>query len=102
VAVAPAVSSGPRSVAVADLDGDGYGDLVGANSGTNTLTVLINTRAGGFATGSVVSVGNAPVAVTPADLNRDGYPDVISANQSAGTLTVLTNNGAAGFGLEAT
>src|SRR4029077_1191929 len=37
-----AVGSNPTSIAVADLNGDGIPDLVVANSGSNTVSVLLN------------------------------------------------------------
>ena len=37
------VSGGPNCVVAADVDGDGKLDLISANYGANTLTVLMNT-----------------------------------------------------------
>ena len=37
-----AAGSGPRGGALADLDGDGRPDIVTANYGANTMTVLLN------------------------------------------------------------
>jgi hypothetical protein len=72
-------------------------DLITANGGTNTLTVLTNNGSGGFAASSSPGVGLHPYWVTTSDVNGDGKPDLISANYGDNTLTVLTNNGSGGF-----
>ncbi len=95
------VGNAPHSVAVGDVNGDGWRDLVSANYSDNTLTVLTNNGDGGFGTAATCGVGNSPNAVTLADVNKDGRLDLISANTTSSTLTVLTNNGG-GFGLAAT
>jgi hypothetical protein len=41
----PSVGTNPVSVAAADVNGDGKVDLISANSGANTLTVLTNNAA---------------------------------------------------------
>lgn len=90
------------SVAAADVNGDGWQDLISADNNGNTLTVLTNTGAGQFETASVLPVGNAPFFVIAADVNGDGRPDLISADQDSGQLTVLTNSGASQFVQSAT
>ena len=78
-------------------------DLISANAGDNTLTVLTNNGSGGFGSNATLNVGSYPYCVVAADVNGDGKLDLISANSTAlGTLTVLTNNGSGGFGYNAT
>lgn len=40
------VGAGPRSIATADLNGDGLRDVVVANSGDGTVTILLGVGAG--------------------------------------------------------
>lgn len=96
------VGNFPEAVAVVDVNGDGYPDLVGVNAGSATLTVLTNNGAAGFGFAAAPPVGNEPFAVAVADVNGDGKPDLISANYADNTLTILTNNGAGNFGSNAT
>jgi len=93
------VGAEPQSVAVGDFNGDGKPDLAIANSGANTVTVLLGNGAGGFtpAPDSPFPVGAVPVSVAVGDFNGDGKPDLAIANQSGNTVTVLLGNGTGGF-----
>jgi hypothetical protein len=101
LASSPTVGNGTVWVTAADVNSDGKVDLISANygaSGTgNTLTVLTNNGAGGFALAASPVVGNGPISVVAADMNGDGKVDLIAADAAAYTLSVLTNNGAGGF-----
>jgi hypothetical protein len=102
-----AVGSNPRSVAVADLNGDGIPDLVTANNGDNTVSVLLGNGNGTFQPALNFPTGIAPVFVTVADLNGDGKPDLITANSPSpsigpGTVSVLLGNGNGTFQAPAT
>lgn len=77
-------------------------DLVCANSGSSTLTVLTNNGSGHFGFNATLNVGSGPQSVVAADVNGDGKLDLISANFNGNTLTVLTNNGYGGFGSNTT
>jgi hypothetical protein len=93
------VGNGPRSVAAGDVNGDGHYDLVSANNGSDSVSVLTNNGTGQFTLSSSPSVGDGPQIVTIADVNGDGHPDLVNANANANTLSVLTNNGTGGFSL---
>jgi len=91
-----ATGSGPRSIAVGDLNGDGKPDLAVANEGTSTVSVLLNTTAPGATTPSFaakVDLGTSsePVSIAVGDLNGDGKPDLAVANFSSDTVSVLLN-----------
>lgn len=91
------VGNAPWSMCAADVNGDGKVDLISANMGDNTLTVLTNNGNGVFVPASTNGVGISPYAVYAADVNGDGKMDLISGNVSANTLTVLTNSGNGSF-----
>lgn len=94
-----AVGRTPLSVAAADFNKDGTADLAIANSGDNTVTVLLGTGMGGFtaALNSPFAVGKAPSAIAAADFNRDNSFDLAVANSGDNTVAVLLGDGAGGF-----
>ncbi|GAA0706628.1 hypothetical protein GCM10009105_04820 [Dokdonella soli] len=96
-----ATGRGPFSVTAADVNGDGKPDLIVANYGDNTASVLLNTTAPGaatpsFATQQTFATGSGPFSVTAADVNGDGQPDLIVANVISNIVSVLLNSTAPG------
>ncbi|MGH7682324.1 MAG: FG-GAP repeat domain-containing protein, partial [Candidatus Eiseniibacteriota bacterium] len=105
------IQSGPRSVAIGDLNGDGRPDLVVAAPGSNALwdsaAVVSVHLASPYppttqppflpATNFATDVGTAAVAL--ADMNHDGRLDVVTANSSASTVSVLLGDGTGKFGV---
>jgi hypothetical protein len=85
------LSIGPFTVAAADVNGDGYLDLITESFYNNTLIVLTNNGSGGFAIASTPGVGNEPHGLCAADVNGDGKVDLVSANSGDSTVTVLFN-----------
>jgi len=81
-----------RTLALADLDGDGRPDLVAATGGRG-VNVLLNVGNGAFAAPiDNFAAGTGPGSVTVADLDRDGRPDLVLGNgTSDGNLSVLFN-----------
>jgi uncharacterized protein (UPF0548 family) len=87
------VGSFPRSVAVADLNGDHHPDIVTANFGSNSVSVLLGNGNGTFQAAQNFAVGVSPDSVAVADVSGDGHPDIVTANQKYGNVSVLLGNG---------
>jgi len=89
-AASPATGSGPSSVAVGDLNGDGKLDLAVANFGSNAVTILLGDGTGNFtATATPAATGGTPASVAVADFNGDGRLDLAVANSGGNTLSLL-------------
>jgi Bacterial Ig-like domain (group 3)/FG-GAP-like repeat len=70
--------SGARSVAVADVNGDGRPDVLVGNSFSGTVGVLLGNGDGTFQAPVEYNVGFTPVrSVAVADVNGDGRPDLL-------------------------
>jgi hypothetical protein len=85
------VAASPRSVAVADLNGDGIPDIVVANRDSNTVSVLLGKGDGTIASGQTFALGSSPTAVVVADFNGDGAPDLALADGYGSAVRVLLN-----------
>lgn len=84
----------PQSISLSDIDKDGRMDIIIANQGANTVSVIRNLCTVGninFAAGADFSVGYSPNAVAVGDIDGDGNIDVLTANQSDNTISVLLN-----------
>jgi len=83
----------PNIVALADLNGDGRLDIATANTGGNTVGVLLAsaTAPGTFGMAAVYSSGGGgnPVGITTGDVNGDGRPDIVTSSNAGGTVAVL-------------
>src|SRR3954449_9200621 len=92
------VGTAPWSVAVADFNKDGNPDLVTANEGTSSVSVLLGNGAGSFGAATNFVVGALPFSVAVGDVNRDGNPDIATANSLSNTVSILLGTGTGGFG----
>ncbi|MDE1462866.1 FG-GAP repeat domain-containing protein [Spartinivicinus poritis] len=88
-----------KHIEVADVNYDGYPDLVGLNN--KMVDVAINTQANGFQTTTSWLLHNAPLSQEPysvkiADINQDGYADLLTFHQG-GVVKVAENMSGNGF-----
>ncbi len=92
-----AVGSYPEAVKIGDFNNDGILDLVVANSGDDTLSILLGNGDGTFtpASGSPTSagVGDFPFFIAVADFNGDGNADLAVVNGRDNSLSLLEGNG---------
>ncbi len=95
--------SAPQGVAVGDLDGDLRRDIVTANTGNNTVGVLLSTTRtspslfGPVATYNTTS-SSAPKDVALGDLDGDGRLDIVTGGGTVGVLLSTTRTSPGLFG----
>ncbi len=87
-----------EDIALGDLDGDGYLDVVVANHGADETNVFyLNDGEGGFDEGSeIFSDRNNAKGIALGDLDGDGDLDIVVANYRQ-TNKFYLNNGMGGF-----
>src|SRR5262249_42086433 len=88
------------SLAMGDLNGDGYPDLVVADLADSTVKVLLGQGGGTFGAAKSYSLGFLPSSVVLADLHHADKLDLVVAGAALpnGTVSVLPGNGDGTFG----
>ena len=97
VQVGVAAGALPFEIVAADLNGDGFLDLVVTTPGLNAVSVLTNNTMAGFANVSFPA-GMAPTRLSAADMNGDTFIDIVVSNSISGSVSVLLGNGAGMLG----
>jgi hypothetical protein len=87
----------PAALATGDLNGDGRPDLLVANAGSNSVSVLLGDDALVLASPASYATGESPHAIAIGDLNGDGHADVVVAATLGNTISVLTGDGTGAF-----
>jgi hypothetical protein len=74
----------------ADLDGDGWGDLIVSNPAAGTLDVLVARRDGRFddSAWQRLDAGAGPSRIIVGDVSGDSVPDLLAANQASGDVSI--------------
>lgn len=92
------VPGGPRALSIADLDGDGWNDLVVVLRNFDRVLTYHNSN-GVLVASTEMPVGRSPRELVSADFNADGRPDVAVMNRASADVSVLmTFPGQSGFG----
>jgi len=81
--------SSVSDVAIADFNGDGYLDLIGA--GDNNLYVMLGNGDGTFQAAQTEAVGASSWVIATADFNGDGKMDIAIPN--GGSTAIFFGNG---------
>ena len=86
----------PKSVEIADINGDGALDLVASGQDAGSVSIHLGDGLGGFATPSVIPVG-APTAnaLRVADLDANGLPDILVGSDTDQVVYLLRGDPAA-------
>jgi hypothetical protein len=88
-------NSGPYTIAIGDLDGDGKPDIAIANNGSNYITLYKNNSTPGtisFIKRIDLMVGTNPYGIAIGDLDKDGKSElVVSTQGSNSALWILKN-----------
>ena len=90
------VGSDPQKVAIGDLNGDSFEDLVTANNTAASISILFQNSVspGTFLTAKNLGVGAHPTGIAIGDLNGDGHLDIAVAD--SGLSVLFQNPNAAG------
>ena len=87
--------NGTQTVTAADINGDGFTDIIGSTSLQHKVKVWYNN--GNIATTFTEQIANQtlqlPHWVSVADINDDGHTDILVAACASGTVAWLENDG---------
>lgn len=106
--VAYAAGSGPGSVAISDLNGDGKLDLAVANSGSHDVSILLGNGDGTFGPAKGFPLNNNPesvyyspwpiMSISIEDFDRNGAKDIAVSDSFAQGVSVLFGDGTGSLG----
>jgi len=89
------VGAGPGDLALGDVNRDGRADILTANGGGNSVSVLLGDGRGNFsdAPGSPFDAGPHPHMIALGDVNRDGQADLAVTEHDSHDVRVFLGRG---------
>ncbi len=87
----------PIGLVRADLDGDGSGEIVFANSKSMDISLLRRDGGGSFSRERLVELKDRPSSIAVADLDQDGDGDLAAAFNPSNDVLVFWNDGDKAF-----
>ena len=87
---------GTSAMTTADINRDGFTDLIAASPGDGTINVYYGNSTGTFSIGQTLK-GSAPEGVIVLDLNLDGLLDIVAADATASSLLIFTGTSSGMF-----
>ncbi len=90
---------GATSLAVGDFNEDHVLDVIAAQSGTNSLGLLLGKGNGGFANPIGILAGSKPIAVRAVDFNGDKHLDLAVLNEGTHDVSIFLGDGHGHFTL---
>jgi len=93
-------SADVKDLDLADMNGDGFLDIVTANRASQEVAVLWNNRDGRFSTPTLISLrtedegaNRSPYLVKTLDVDQDGDLDIVAGEHSSGSASIILNHG---------
>lgn len=97
----PGTAIPPSMDKAADVNNDGYKDIVSVSKDSNKIAVALNTGNNSFSSSTIYTSTIGPRVLDVGDLNNDGYPDLAyGGNNGNCAIGVMLNNGNGTFGSE--
>ncbi len=87
------VGTTPVGIAAADFNNDGKLDLVVANNGSNSISILLGNGDGTFHAATTLGTGSTPEFLLPLDLNNDGNLDLVACSQNGNAVLIYLGHG---------
>lgn len=94
---ASTISMGINKVRIADIDNDGYNDIVTLDSTAHKMNIRFGSSDGTFNTRISTSIDNNAVDFDLGDLNGDGKLDIVTENYTSNSISVLLNQSGRSF-----
>jgi hypothetical protein len=93
------LDSHPISVVVADFNDDNRSDIAVANSGTDSIGVLLGQGDGTFANPItyMMETASTPYSIAVGDFNNDNHLDLVVANYGSNSVDILFGSGNGSF-----